>query len=78
MFNVQYQYSILILPPGCSRELVMVGSISKSKNKTKQRTKVSCCGNSLKLAVSFEFKNRVSRTRLNETCLNPPLHWNEE
>ena len=52
----------------------MVGSISKSKNKTKQRTKVSCCGNSLKLAVSFEFKNRVSRTRLNETCLNPPLH----
>ena len=34
---------------------------------------MSCCGNSLKLAVSFEFKNRVSRTRLNETCLNPPL-----
>ena len=51
----------------------MVGSISKPKNKTKQRTKVSCCGNSLKLAVSYEFKNRVSRTRLNETYLNPPL-----
>ena len=57
------------------QDVISIGFSFFRHEDTNKRTKVSCCDNSLKLAVSFEFKNRVSRTRLNETCLNPPLHY---